>query len=111
VSRTDEVGGDRKSKAASPVLITDPEERARREVDNGLRQFDAVLAIVEQYRDEKRDFKLRLSTILTLHRFALDGIGTLPATSGRLEWRSVEASMNPSERTWLQSTSRPCAIT
>jgi Fic family protein len=76
VSRTDEVGGDRKSKAASPVLITDPEERARREVDNGLRQFDAVLAIVEQYRDEKRDFKLRLSTILTLHRFALDGIGS-----------------------------------
>jgi len=76
VSPVDDTRGDRKSKAASPVLITDPEERARREVDNGLRQFDAVLAIVEQYRDEKRDFKLRLSTILTLHRIALDGIGS-----------------------------------
>lgn len=72
----DESPGDRKSKAASPVLITDPDERARREVDNGLRQFDAVLALIEQFRDEKRDFKLRVSTFLALHRIALDGIST-----------------------------------
>jgi Fic family protein len=67
-------GGDRKSTAASPVLISDPDERARKEAENGLAQFDAVLSLVEQYRDEKRSFKLRLSLILSLHRFALDGI-------------------------------------
>lgn len=70
----DESGGDRKSKAASPVIIADPEERARKEVLNGLHQFDAVLAMVEQYRDEKREFKLRPSIILTLQRTALEGI-------------------------------------
>jgi Fic family protein len=69
-----ENGGERKSRAASPVLITDPDERARKEAENGLAQFDAVLSLVEQHRDERRPFKLRLSLILTLHRLALDGI-------------------------------------
>jgi Fic family protein len=68
--------GDRKSKAASPELIKDPEERARREVDNGLRQFDAVISTVEQYRDEKRPFKLRPSAIVGLQRIALEGISS-----------------------------------
>jgi len=67
---------DRKSKAASPELISDSDERARREVANGFRQFDAVLEMVEQHRAERRPFKLRLSAILTLHRFALEGISS-----------------------------------
>jgi|SRR5579864_3901300 len=71
---TDDAGGDRKSRAASPELILDREEQARREVANGLRQFDAVVQLVEQVRAEKRPFKLRLSTILSLHRLALEGI-------------------------------------
>lgn len=66
--------GDRKSQAASPVLIQDPQELARREVENGLKQFDEVLGIVEHYRDTKRTFKLRPSIILGLQRTALDGI-------------------------------------
>lgn len=69
-------GGDRKSEAASPVLITDPDERARKEVENGLRQFDAVLGMVEQYRDERRAFRLRPSLILSLQRIALEGISS-----------------------------------
>ena len=73
---TEDSGGDRKSRAASPVLITDPDERARKEAENGLAQFDAVLATVEQFRDEKRAFKLRLSTVLGLHRIALEGISS-----------------------------------
>jgi len=72
----DEEGGDRKSRAASPVLITDPDERARKEAANGLAQYDAVVSLVEQHRDEKRPFKLRLSTILALHRVALEGISS-----------------------------------
>jgi hypothetical protein len=73
---TNDEGGDRKSKAASPILITDPEERARKEAANGLAQFDAVLALVEQFRDERRKFNLRLSTVLSLHRIALEGISS-----------------------------------
>ena len=72
----DEEGGDRKNKAASPVLITDPDERARKEAANGLAQYDAVVSMVEQSRDERRPFKLRLSTILGLHRVALEGISS-----------------------------------
>ena len=60
---SEEQEGDRKSKAASPVLISDPEQRARKEAENGLAQFDAVMALVEQYREERREFRLRLSTI------------------------------------------------
>ncbi|HUZ71521.1 MAG TPA: hypothetical protein VMU87_00930, partial [Stellaceae bacterium] len=55
---------DRKSKAEAPDLITDPHEKARREADNGLRQYDQVLEIVEHYRDTKRPFKLRPSVVI-----------------------------------------------
>ena len=72
----DESGEDRKSQAVSPVLITDPHELARREVENGLKQFDEVLGMIEHYRDTKRPFKLRPSMIVGLQRTALDGITT-----------------------------------
>lgn len=68
--------GDRKSRAAAPVLITDADELARKEAENGLAQFDGVLSVVEQFRDEKRPFKLQLSVILGLHRLALSGISS-----------------------------------
>lgn len=70
------MGGDRKSKAASPELISDPQERAKREVDNGLRQFDAVVHTIDRFIAEGRPFRLRPSTILGLHRIALDGISS-----------------------------------
>ena len=70
----DETGGDRKSKAASPELITDPQQRARQEAENGLRQAGEVLEMVEHYRETGRAFKLRVSTVLHLHRIALDRI-------------------------------------
>lgn len=66
--------GDRKSRAAEPELIADPRQRAEKEAENGLRQFDEVLTIVEHFRDTKRPFKLRVSTILGLQRTALQGI-------------------------------------
>lgn len=66
--------GDRKSDAAPPTIITDKEELARQEAENGLRQFDAVVETVELYRTEKRAFKLRPSIILSLHREALRDI-------------------------------------
>lgn len=72
----DEAGGDRKSKAEAPVLIKEPLALARREVENGLKQFDQVLALIEDYRDTQRPFKLRPSTIQGLQRTALDGISS-----------------------------------
>lgn len=71
---TDLPGGDRKSTAASPELITDPQERARQEAENGLRQASEVLEMVEHYRETGRPFKLRVSAVLHLHRIALDKI-------------------------------------
>jgi fido (protein-threonine AMPylation protein) len=70
-------GGDRSSEAASALLITDPNEIARREAENGLRQFDSVVGLVERYLADHWVFKLRLSIILSLHRDALIGIHPL----------------------------------
>jgi Fic family protein len=69
--------GDRSSEAASAFLVTDHEERARLEAENGLRQFDSVVRLVERYLAERWKFKLRASTILGLHRDALLGIHAL----------------------------------
>lgn len=70
----DEPVADRSSEAAPAQLIADPEERARREAENGLRQFDSVVGLVERYVAEKWKFALRVSIILGLHRDALIGI-------------------------------------
>jgi Fic family protein len=74
---TEESGADRSSKAASAWLIEDPDERARREAENGLKQFDSVIGLVERYLAERWKFALRLSILLGLHRDALLGIHPL----------------------------------
>ena len=65
---------ERHSKALEVDLITDPDERARQEARNGLRQFDEVVEQVEYWLHPERPFKLRPSAILSLHRRALEGI-------------------------------------
>src|SRR5690348_8365270 len=69
-------GEDRHSKALEAELISDPIERAHREAANGLRQIDAVNEMVEAFLQPDRPFKLRLSHLLHLHRFALQGISS-----------------------------------
>jgi Fic family protein len=72
---------DRHSKAAEPRLVTDSDEIARVEARNALRQFDAVIQLVEQWTaSDHPPFKLRASTILVLHREALDGISAYAGT-------------------------------
>lgn len=66
--------GERHSEAASPSLITDPIEEARRESENALAQFDRVLDLIDVVARESRPFRLRTSMILDLHRLALDGL-------------------------------------
>src|SRR6185312_15970138 len=65
---------ERHSKAADAQLISDPEEKARREASNGLRQASTVNEMVEYWLQPDRPFKLRVSQLLTLNRIALEGL-------------------------------------
>jgi Fic family protein len=65
---------ERHSKALETEIISDPEERARQEAKNGLRQFDEVIEQINYWLRPERPFKLRPSAILSLHRRALEGI-------------------------------------
>jgi len=65
---------ERHSRALEVDLIADPEERARQEARNGLRQFDEVVEQIEYWLQPDRPFRLRPSAILSLHRKALEGI-------------------------------------
>jgi Fic family protein len=66
---------ERHSEADKIDLVSDPDEIAALEARNALRQFDAVVALVEQYTHaDYKPFKLRPSIVLALHREALDGL-------------------------------------
>ena len=65
---------DRHSEAREVELITDPEQRARQEAKNGLRQFDIAIEQIEYWLQPDRPYKLRPSAILTLNRVALEGL-------------------------------------
>jgi hypothetical protein len=72
------LSGDRHSVAAAPPLLTDPDEIARKEAENGIRQFNiAIEAIRASVRDRERPLKLRSPLILQLHHAALEGIDRL----------------------------------
>lgn len=66
--------GERHSKAHAPVLITDPDELAALEARNGLRQFDVTRQLIDEFLNTERPFRIRTSTLLQLHRVALEGI-------------------------------------
>jgi Fic family protein len=69
--------GARHSKALEPELISDPDEKARVEALNGLRQYDQVRELIRQWTlPESPPFKLRISTILGLQRTALEGLSS-----------------------------------
>lgn len=65
---------ERHSKALEIELISDPDQKARQEALNGLRQYDEVVEQISYWLQPQRPFKLRLSAILSLHRRALEGI-------------------------------------
>jgi Fic family protein len=83
---------DRHSVAETASLLQDPDEIARREAENGIRQFDLALEIIRSYvKDRDRPFKLRASTILQLHQAALDGLHPLAGT-----WRNTTVKIGGS---------------
>lgn len=67
---------------ADPIeLITDPEQKARREAENGVRQFKAAVeAIKKHILQPESPFQLRQALILDLHEKALEGIHPLAGT-------------------------------
>jgi Fic family protein len=75
------VAADRHSEAQDAALLTDPDEIARREAENGLRQFSLAIDIIRAHvKDVERPFKLRAGPILQLHQAALDGLHRLAGT-------------------------------
>lgn len=86
------MAGDRQSVAESAALLTDPDEIARREAENGLRQFSLALEIIREHvKDVQRPFRLRSSIILRLHKAALDGLHLLAGT-----WRNTPVTIEGS---------------
>lgn len=65
---------DRHSEALEAELISDPDEKARQEAKNGLRQFDTAVEQIEYFLQPDRPFKLRPSAIMHLNRVALEGL-------------------------------------
>lgn len=86
------MGGDRESRGAEPLLLTDPDEIARQEAANAVRQFDAVLDFIDEVARDGKAFKLRPSTILALHKIALEGLSRYAGT-----WRPSPVSIEKSE--------------
>jgi Fic family protein len=82
-----EGSGDRHSKAQSPDLITDPNERAEREARNALQQFDIAAKLIDDWLQPERHFRLRPSMIMQLHAAALDGLSSF---AGRYRPAGVE---------------------
>ena len=72
---------DRHSVAIAQELITDPDEKARREAENGVRQFNLATAIIREHiQDAERPFKIAPRHILKLHHAALEGVHPLAGT-------------------------------
>jgi Fic family protein len=66
---------DRYSEAERADVVMLPDEKARREARNGVRQFDRVVALVDKWTAPGAGrFRLRPSVILQLHRAALEGL-------------------------------------
>jgi len=75
------VSEERHSIAQQQDLITDPDEKARREAENGVRQFYLVTDIIRDHiHDNERPFALAPRHILQLHHAALDGLHALAGT-------------------------------
>jgi hypothetical protein len=75
------VAGDRFTSVEQVELITDPDAKARREAENGLRQTELALEIIRNFvKDKERPFRLRQGLLMQLHAVVLEGIHLLAGT-------------------------------
>ena len=65
---------DRETKSKSAHYIEDDDERAALEAENALLQFDEVLDLIDLAVRDGRPFRLKPSTVLGLHRTAMQGV-------------------------------------
>lgn len=65
---------ERESKPLATDIPTDPDEIARREARNALRQFDAVIEMIDLALHSDRPFKLRPSAAMEFNRLAIDEV-------------------------------------
>ncbi|MYE03262.1 MAG: Fic family protein [Alphaproteobacteria bacterium] len=68
----------RKSQPEREELVTDPDEIARVEAENGLRQTKFIEDTIEQNLQAATTFSLRPSLISSLNRLAIQGLSELP---------------------------------
>ena len=80
---------ERASKPKAAKIPTDPDEIARLEARNALRQFDAVIKSVDEFIHGNRVFRLRPSFALDLNRLATEETNNYP---GIFRPSSVEIS-------------------
>ena len=71
---------DRQTISASATVVVDADERAALEAENALLQFDRVLDLIDEHLRDGRPFRLRPSTILTLHAEAMRGVDSQAGT-------------------------------
>ena len=82
----------RHSVPEAAVTVEDPRLRAELEAQNGLRQFDLGMHVVEDALSREQPFKLRPSTILSLHREALRDLSALAGN-----WRPAGVKIEGSQ--------------
>ena len=70
----------RKSQPERQELVTDPDEIARIEAENGLRQTKFIVDTIEQNLQTSSTFSLRPSLISELNRLAIQGLSELPGS-------------------------------
>jgi hypothetical protein len=67
--------------AVPPAPTLTPDEVARTEARNGLRQFDYMIGLIEAaIKPEAPRFRLRPSTLMDLNRIAVDGLMQAPGS-------------------------------
>jgi len=101
---------DRHSVADVLPLATDPDELARREVENGLRQFNVAMDLVKAFvHDPERPFRLRSSHILQLNYEALQGIQAHAGTYRNSKVHISQSTHEPPEHFFVaEEVERMC---
>jgi len=85
--------GERHSRPGKAVPLPNltNEERASIEAQNGLRQFDRMIELIDQCTGKGPRFKMRPSMIMELNRLAIDGLVEAPGA-----WRQVAIDITTS---------------
>ncbi len=90
------------SRAEEVAVSSDPDQLARLEIYNTVRQYLKIDEMVGYFLDPDRPFKLRPSHILALHRAALEGISALAGV-----WRPAGVEIGGSKHSPPQAFEVP----